>query len=118
MGDDTGHADGDGRPRRSRTFFRIRVAVLLTILARVLLYAWRDVRQRRARTDWSRTLDVAIVVLRQGPVRDEHVAALRERAPHLSEVLTSEFRRYRSIGPEPFSLSVHGPIDISEGPPA
>jgi hypothetical protein len=117
MGDDTGQEDGAGRPHRSRTFFRIRVAVLLTILAGVLLYAWRDVRQRRARTDWSRTLDVAIVVLRQGPVRDEHVAALRARVPHLSEVMTAELRRYRSAGPEPFSLSVHGPVDVSEGPP-
>lgn len=118
MGDDTGQADGEGRPPRSRTFFRIRVAVLLTILAGVLLYAWRDVRQRRARNDWSRTLDVAVVVLRQGPVSDEHVAALRARLPHLTELLTAELRRYRADGPEPFSLSFHGPVEVSVGPPS
>ena len=35
--------------------------MLLVILAGVLLYAWRDVRSRSLRNDWSRTLDVAFV---------------------------------------------------------
>lgn len=120
MGDDSAQVRGAraGRSPRSRTFFRIRVGVLLTILAGVLLCAWLDVRRRRARTDWSRTLDVAIVVLRMGPVDDAHVAALRARVPHLKDALTAELRRHHGAGPDPFSFSVHGPIDVSESPPA
>ncbi|AKV02576.1 hypothetical protein AKJ09_09239 [Labilithrix luteola] len=54
-------------------FFRIRVGILLTILFFVVLYAVRDFRSRNARKDWKTTLDVAVVLLRAGPVDDDAV---------------------------------------------
>lgn len=52
------------RKRRSRAFYRVRVAVLLMVLASVCTYAWVDLGRRRARTSWKRPLYVAIVVRR------------------------------------------------------
>ena len=46
-----------------RRFFQIRVAILLFVLFVVILYAIRDVRSRRARNAWERTLDVAVVLV-------------------------------------------------------
>lgn len=94
------------RPRsRSRTFFRVRVAVLLAILAGVLLYAWRDVRSRALRNDWTRTLDVALVVV-AADLDPDLAAALRARAEVLEDVLAAEMERHRSGGPRPFDVEV------------
>src|SRR5512132_328147 len=86
------------RVRRSRGFFRARVAVLLVVLAGVLLYAWKDVSGRRARNDWKRTLHVGLVIVRRGPVDDASIGALRARVRALEDVLAAESARYRGAG--------------------
>lgn len=106
------------RAERSRSFFRVRVAVLSTILLGVLAFAWTDVHRRRARTDWHRTLGVALVVLRRGPVADANIAALERRVPVLTDLLAAEARRFRPAAPQPFAFSIYGPVDVGEGPPA
>jgi len=104
--------------RRGRTFYRVRVAVLLAVLAGVLLYAWRDYRRRTQRLDWNQTLTVGIVLLRQGTVDDDVVADLRTRASELQRLLAAECRRHRPGAPEPFHFVLFGPVDVSAGPPA
>lgn len=102
---------------RSRRFFHIRVGVLLTILAGVLLWAWRDVRQRRARNEWDHTLVVAIALVRLEPVDEAAIAALRAQLPALEDRLTAELTRYRPGAPRPFRFELIAPVDGSAPPP-
>ena len=106
------------KPPRSRRFFFIRVGVLLAILAGVLLWAWRDVRQRRARNDWDHTLVVAIVLVRLERVDDAAVAALRAQLPALEDRLSAELTRYRAGAPHPFRFELIAPVDGRAPPPA
>lgn len=106
------------RARRSRGFFRARVAVLLVVLAGVLLYAWKDVSGRRARNDWKRTLHVGLVIVRLGPVDDASIGALRDRVHALEDVLAAESARYRGPGSaRPIEVIVSGPVDGATPPP-
>ncbi|APR80111.1 Hypothetical protein A7982_05458 [Minicystis rosea] len=106
------------RARRARGFFRLRVSVLLVLLAGALLYAWQDVSRRRARNEWSRTLNVGLVVVRLGPVEDAAVAGLRDRARALEDILAREQRRHHGPGgPRPFAVEVLGPVDTVAKPP-
>lgn len=99
-------------------FFKLRVTLLLMVLAAVLLYAWHDVSSRNARHDWTRPLDVAIVILRQGPVDEAGTRGLHDRATDLGDRLAAEMHRYRPSGPRPFVFHVYGPVDVTAGPPA
>jgi len=108
--------DGE-RSRKSRTFYRVRVGVLLTTLAGVLLYAVADVRARRSRNAWDHTVYVAIVVIRSGHVEPRAIDALRARIPALEDRLADELRRYRPGAPRPFRFQVAGPVDARERAP-
>lgn len=89
----------------SRTFYRVRVTVLLLVLAGVLLWAWRDHRSRSLRNDWSRTLDVALVLVAPD-VSPEVAGQLRERTSSLEDLLAEEMRRWRPGAPPPFDVTV------------
>ncbi len=104
------------RHKRRRAFQKARVGVLLGVLAIVLLYAWHDIHERRERVQWTRTLHVALVVLRRGQVDPDAIARLRSRSGALARRLAEQMHRYRK-GPAPFDLTVAGPVDISEPPP-
>lgn len=91
--------------RRSRRFFYVRVSVLLAILFGVLLYAWGDVRRRELRTDWTRTLRVALIVVPLEPLDARVVSSLPVRARVLEERLATEMKRYRR-GPRPFDIEI------------
>jgi hypothetical protein len=106
------------RRRRSRTFYRLRVATLLVVLLFVLLWAWRDVTRRKGRTEWDHPLTVGLIIVRRGAVDDAAIAALRSRTRALEERLAREFRRYRREAPEPFHFVVLGPVDVDDAPPA
>ncbi len=101
-------------------FFQVRVAILLSILFVVVLYAARDLRGRRERKDWNRTLDVAIVLLHvEGapPVDPSAVQDVVDRAPALAERLHAEAERWRPGMSAPFRFRVFGPVDVASGPP-
>ena len=102
---------------RSRRFFYIRVAVLLTILAGVLLWAWRDARSRRARNAWDHTLTVAVVVVPLESVDEAAIAALRARLPALEDRLAAELARHRPGAPRPFRFELVGPAGAASPPP-
>lgn len=107
-----------GEPSGWVTFRRVRVALLLSVLAVVLLWAWNDRRQRRARNEWRRPVEVALVLLRAGPVDPSALDALRARIPELEERLSAELTRHRGgKGMRPLSFQVYGPIDVVSGPP-
>jgi hypothetical protein len=97
---------------------RIRIAVLLTILAGVLVYAWRDVSARRARNYWDHTLRIALVAVRADGVGDEACAELKQRATVLEERLAAEMQRHRPGSVRPFAIQVLGPTSLKAPAPS
>src|SRR5690242_12607619 len=110
----------DASSARKKRFFRVRVAILLFILFLVILYAIRDLRSRRERNDWQRTLDVAVVLVHVdgiGPLDGDAVRLLTERVPTLEERLRAEAVRHRPAIPSPFRVRLFGPVDVGSAPP-
>lgn len=95
----------------------VRVGLLLSVLALVLLYAAYDTVERRQRTLWGSTLNVAVVLVQRGPVNQEALSRLRARLPVLEARLDSEFHRYHPGGPRPFAFVVYGPVMQQVPPP-
>ncbi|MGC4090373.1 MAG: hypothetical protein QM756_21340 [Polyangiaceae bacterium] len=97
--------------------YRIRVGVLLSLLAIVIAYAVRDVRGRRERTSFQRTLSVALVIVEAAPVERAALLSLQKRVRALEDKLTREFRRYRPGGVQPFAFVSFGPVAQGVAPP-
>lgn len=102
---------------RSRLFFRVRVSILLAILAGALFWAWLDVHSRRERNGWQRPLSVAIVLVERAPIADGAVVAFRDRIPALESRLADESHLYRPDWLHPFALTFIGPANATEDPP-
>ncbi len=102
----------------SKKWFVIRVTVLSAVLVIVALYAWHDHARRAARTEWKRTLDVAIIVVRDGAVGAPALEALRAQSRELESTLATQFARYQSAPERPFSFVVYGPAELGEPLPA
>ena len=100
-----------------RLAYRLRVLLLLSALAVVVLYAAHDVLSRRERNAWRRTLDVALVLVTEPGVDAGAVTALRRRAPELATRLARELRRYRADAPRPFEFVTYGPAPLEVTPP-
>jgi hypothetical protein len=113
-----------------RVFFRARVAFLSSVLLAVLIYAGRDYSARRARTDWARPLDVALVLLEAESERaaesapavtprldPEALATFIERVPALEQALSREFERYGGAF-RPIHFTIFGPAPERAAPPA
>jgi hypothetical protein len=103
---------------KSRLFYRIRLALLGSVLAVTVLYALNDTWSRRERNAWKRPLEVAIVVAELEPVGETAMRNLTMRVPVLEERLTSELHRYRSTPERAVHLSVFGPVGVDRAPPA
>lgn len=104
-----------GKPRGG--FFYARVAVLLSVLVVVVLYAAQDTWRRNRRNDWDHTLDVALVVLKQGDVDPNAIQLMRERVPALEARLESEMRRRRPGSTvRPFHIDFFGPVEVNGAP--
>lgn len=101
---------------RSR-FFYVRVTVLLAVLAGVLLWAWADVRSRKARNAWDHTLYVSIAIVRLEHVDDAAIDAMRARLPALEDRLAAELARYQPGAPRPVRFSLVTPVDAASPPP-
>ncbi len=93
---------------------KVRVAILLAVLGVVVLYAFANVRSRRARNEWTRPLNVALVLVRDGAVDPAAIEAMRERVPALDARLAGELRRYRGAPERPFYFVLRGPVDLRE----
>lgn len=81
------------------------------MLGIVVLYAWSNIRSRRARNEWQRPLNVAIVLVRDGPVDPAAVEAMRARISVLETRLAEELHRYRPAPERPFYFVIRGPVD-------
>lgn len=89
--------------------------MLLTVLVLIGLWGYDDFQSRHARTQWDRTLSVAVVLVTTDPVEPAAVQKLEARLGELEELLAREFWRYRA-GPRPFRLVLHGTAQASSPP--
>jgi hypothetical protein len=103
---------------RSRVFFRVRVSILLAILASVLIWAGCDIQRRRARNHWTETLNVALILVRKGELDQRAVDMLPARTVALEKRLAGEFHRWNAGAPHPFHFVLKGPVDSGGPPPA
>lgn len=100
-------------------FYRVRVTLLLTVLAAVSLWACYDVRDRRARNRWESPLRVGLILLQRGEVDPRAMRSLVERAEVLEEHLGFEFARYRpALGVQALEIQAFGAAKVSEPPPS
>lgn len=98
-------------------FFRVRVTLLLIVLAGVLLWAGNDWRKRRARGAWNAPLRVALVLVEREPIPPPTLELLQSRVFDLERRLHQEWRRHTGRAMAPFSIVVRGPVPASADPP-
>ncbi len=98
-------------------FYRVRVTLLILLLAGVLLWTFNDWQRRRARNEWKAPLTVALVLVEREPVPPATLALLQSRAFDLESRLKQEFERHSGRSMAPFSIVVKGPVSASSDPP-
>lgn len=99
-------------------FFRLRVTVLLGVLALVLVWGAHDWSERRARTTWQRPLRVALVLVEREPISEETLALLTTRSFELERRLAREYARHTGRDFTPIEIVVRGPATAPESPPS
>jgi hypothetical protein len=108
-----GRHDRGGR----KLFFRLRVGALLTVLTLLIIYAVGDYWSRRARREWRRPIEIALILLERGAVNPEALARFQARVPELERALEREFIRhggsFRPVHFRPF-----GPVPERDRAPA
>jgi hypothetical protein len=101
---------------QKKRFYRFRVAVLLTILAGVVVYAALDYVQRHARRQWQRPLHIAMVLLESGPLDPVALHTFQGRVQQLEAVLEAEYERYGGAF-RPVLFQQFGPVPERAVPP-
>lgn len=101
-----------------RRFLAVRLTLLLVTLCSVVVWGLRVELRRHARMGWQRTLPVEVVLLRNGFVPPETLAALEQALPRLEAALQGELRRYRPEAPRPFAFRPLGTVRVSDAPPS
>jgi hypothetical protein len=109
-----------GAPTKSNLFFRLRVTLLLLVLAGVLLWAGNDWWRRRERKTWKQPLRVALVLVERQPLPGDASRDLASRAFELERRLNREYVRYApgaGRAADGFSIVVKGPVASQDDPP-
>jgi hypothetical protein len=96
---------------------RFRLWALLVLLLGTLLWAWHDVRTRRARTEWQRPVEVSVALVQLGQVDQPSLIALRQSFPALETRLAAEYRRFGGPLTRPIAFTIFGPVSVDRPPP-
>jgi len=104
--------------RRAPVGRRLRLWVLVGLLAVTVSWAWYDIRSRRARTEWQRPVEVSVALVQLGAVDPDALLALRARCRELEARLSHEYHRYGGQLPQPIRLTLFGPVAVDRPPPA
>jgi len=97
--------------------FRVRIAILMSLLAATVLYAWHDVRARHERTQWQRPVNVSVALVQLGPVDQKALNALNGRFHALEARLAAEYHRYGGHLEHPVTFTLFGPVSADRGAP-
>jgi hypothetical protein len=100
-----------GEPARSgfaAGFRRVRIALLLCVLAFTAAWGAHRTWHRRARAGWDRPLEVGVVLL--SPRGDVDLERWRPGIDALALRLDAEMARWRGPGGPAFEISVAGPV--------
>ena len=97
---------------------RIRLWALVGLLVATVSWAWHDIHERRARTEWQRPVEVAVALVQLGNVDPAALSALRDRFPALEASLANEYHRYGGSLPHPIRFTLFGPVIVDRAPPA
>jgi hypothetical protein len=104
--------------RRTRGAARVRLTLLLGLLATTVLWALYDIHSRRVRTEWERPVEVAVDLVELGVVDPGAIRALRARFPALEDRLAAEYHRYGGRLARPVRFTLFGPVMVDRPPPA
>lgn len=96
---------------------RVRLGVLVALLAATIAWAWHEVDSRRARTEWQRPLEVAVAFVQFGAVDASAVEALQARFPALAARLRDEYHRHGGRLAQPIHFTLFGPVAVDRAPP-
>jgi hypothetical protein len=96
---------------------RLRLGLLLALLAATASWAWHEVHSRRARTEWQRPLEVSVALVELGVVDSSSVLALRARFPALETRLSDEYHRHGGQLQRPVNFTLFGPVTVDRAPP-
>jgi hypothetical protein len=100
------------------TAFRIRLAILVSLLAITVLFALNDIHSRRARTQWRRPVSVAVALVQLGPVDQAALNTLNGRFRVLEARIASEYHRYGGRLDRPVTFTLYGPVTVDRSAPA
>jgi len=106
------------RARSSGIASRFRLWALIALLAGTLLWAWRDIRARKERTEWQRPVEVSVALVEFGQVDRPSLSALRDRFPALERRLAEEYHRFGGTLSRPVAFTIFGPVSVDRPPPA
>lgn len=102
---------------KGRGASRIRLTILVALLAVTMLWAVHDFHSRRARTQWERPVSVAIALVQLGPVDQTALNALSARFLALEARLAAEHHRYGGRLARPVTFTLFGPVSADRAPP-
>jgi len=97
--------------------FRVRVAILMSLLAATVLFALHDIHARRERTRWERPVTVSVALVQLGPVDQNALNALNGRFHELEARLAAEYHRYGGRLEHPVTFTLFGPVNADRGAP-
>jgi hypothetical protein len=103
---------------KGRKAFRIRLGILIGLLAMTVAWAGHDIHSRHARTDWQRPVTVAVALVQLGPVDQSALSALHARFGVLEARFAAEYRRYGGRLERPVTFTLYGPVNVDRPPPA
>jgi hypothetical protein len=92
--------------------------VLIAMLACTVLWAWRDIRARKARNEWRHPIEVSVALVQLGQVDGPSLSALRASFPALEQRLAEEYRRFGGTLSRPVAFTIFGPVSVDRPPPA
>jgi len=97
---------------------RLRLWILIGLLATTVAWAGYDIRSRRMRTEWHRPVEVAVALVQLGEVDPGVLSALRARFPDLETRLSDEYHRHGGHLSRPIHFTLFGPVSVDRPPPA
>jgi hypothetical protein len=103
---------------RARRAYRLRLGILVGLLAITVLWALHDIYSRHERTEWEHPVSIAVALVQMGPVDQAALNLLSTRFHALEARLASEYHRYGGRLERPVIFTLYGPVNVDKTAPA